>query len=252
MLTERQIEEVSRTLTEGNRGHAEKLYLQDIILSTVSRETVDELVFKGGTALLKFYQLDRFSEDLDFTLNGEIDLEDLLNKIKRDLESFGAEVRQLDIEESERSFKARLGIEGPLYNGDRRSLCFVRIEVNKESTVEDFNTERYTPRFQDLTAFDLPILTEKEILSEKIRAVRTRDKPRDLYDIYHLIQKGVEIDEDLVNSKLDYYDIEHDIDETLEEAEKLEKNWENLSVLTYSTPLDFEHAIETLEKGLKA
>jgi len=252
MLTERQIEEISRTLTDGNRGHAEKLYLQDIILSTVSRETVDELIFKGGTALLKFYQLDRFSEDLDFTQNGEIDLENLLNRIKRDLESFGAEVRQLDIEESERSFKARLGIEGPLYNGDRKSLCFVRIEVNKKSTVENFNTERYTPRFQDCTAFDLPILTEEEILSEKIRAIRTRDKPRDLYDIYHLIQKGVKIDEDLVKSKLDYYDIEHDVDETLEMAEKLEKNWENLSVLAYSTPPNFEKALETLEKGLKA
>ncbi|MFO7793343.1 MAG: nucleotidyl transferase AbiEii/AbiGii toxin family protein, partial [Candidatus Nanohaloarchaea archaeon] len=216
-----------------------------------SRETVDELIFKGGTALLKFYQLDRFSEDLDFTQNGEIDLEDLVNKVKRDLESFGAEVQQLDIEDSERSFKARLGVEGPLYNGDRRSLNFVRIEINKESTVENFNTERYAPRFQDLTAFDLPILTEEEILSEKIRAIRTRYKPRDLYDIYHLIQKGVTIDEELVNSKLEYYDIEHGVDETMEKAERLETNWENLSVLAYSTPPAFEKALETLEESLK-
>lgn len=251
MLTEKQIEEISRSLTDGNRGHAEKLYLQDIILSTVSREAVDELIFKGGTALSKFYQLDRFSEDLDFTQNGEIDLKGLLKKIERDLESFGAEVQQLDIEESERSFKARLGIKGPLYNGDRRSLCFIRVEVNKKSTVESFSVERYAPRFQDLTAFELPVLTEEEILSEKIRAIRTRDKPRDLYDIYHLIQKGVKISEEMVDSKLEYYDIGHDIDETMEKARKLERNWENLSVLTYSTPPDFEQALKVLEKELK-
>lgn len=250
MLSERQIEEVSRTLTEGNRGHAEKLYLQDIMLSTISREVVDELVFKGGTALLKFYQLDRFSEDLDFTKNGEIDLEKLMGKVERDLENFGAEVQEKKIEESERSFKARLGIKGPLYSGERRSLSFIRIEINKKSSVEKVDTQRYTPRFQNITAFELPVLTQDEILAEKIRAIRTREKSRDLYDIYHLLQKGVEIDVDLVNIKLDYYDLSHDIESTLESARELEKNWETVSTLAYSKPPEFSEALETLEKGL--
>jgi predicted nucleotidyltransferase component of viral defense system len=251
MLSERQIEEISRTLTDGNRGHAEKLYLQDIILSTISRETVDELVFKGGTALLKFYQLDRFSEDLDFSKTGEIDLEKLLDKIERDLESFGAEVQEKKVEESERSFKARLGIGGPLYSGERRSLSFIRIEVNEKSSVEKTDTQRYTPRFQDITAFELSILTQEEILAEKIRAIRTREKPRDLYDIYHLIRKGVEIDEDLVNIKLEYYGLSHDIEATLEGTRELEKNWSIVSTLAYSEPPKFQDAIETLERGLK-
>ena len=251
MLSERQIEEVSRTLTDGNRGHAEKLYLQDIILSTISRETVDELVFKGGTALLKFYQLDRFSEDLDFSKNGEIDLEKLLSKIERDLENFGAEVQEKKVEESERIFNARLGIEGPLYSGERRSLSFIRIEINKKSGVQKKDTQRYTPRFQDITAFELPVLTQEEILAEKIRAIRTREKPRDLYDVYHLLKKGVEIDVDLVNTKLKYYDLTHDIDATLESTRELEKNWESLSALTYSGIPGFQEALETLERGLK-
>lgn len=251
MLSENQIEEVSRTLTNGNRGHAEKLYLQDIMLSTIGRETVDELVFKGGTALLKFYQLDRFSEDLDFTRNGEIDLEKLVEKIERDLENFGAEVQERKIEESEKSFKARFGIEGPLYSGERRSLSFIRIEINKKSSVEKVDTQRYTPRFQDITAFELPVLTQKEILAEKIRAIRTREKPRDLYDIYHLIKKGLEIDENLVNTKLKYYDLSHDVEATLESAKRLEKNWETVSTLVYSKPPEFSEALKTLERGLK-
>lgn len=67
MLSRPELKRVAATLTRGNVGHAEKLYLQDIILSTVSRETAGHLVFKGGTAHLNCYQLDRFSEDLDFT-----------------------------------------------------------------------------------------------------------------------------------------------------------------------------------------
>lgn len=250
MLSETQIEEISRTITNGNRGHAEKLYLQDIILSTISRETVDELVFKGGTALLKFYQLDRFSEDLDFTKDGDLDLEKLLKKIVRDLESFGATVEEKEIEKSGKSFSVRIGIQGPLYNGERRSLCFIRIEVNKESGVEDLVTRRYTPHFQDITAFDLPVLSEKEILAEKIRAIRTREKPRDLYDIYHLLSKGVEISGKTVDSKLEYYNLDHGVEKTLERARKLEKNWDSLSTLIYSEPPEFEKAIELLEKSL--
>lgn len=250
MLSERQIEQISHSLTNGNRGHAEKLYLQDIILSTISRETVDELVFKGGTALLKFYQLDRFSEDLDFTLNGDVDLEKLLEKIERDMENFGAEVAETEIEESERSFKARLGIRGPLYSGERRTLSFIRLEINRKSSVEDVETRRYIPQFQDISAFDLPVLSEEEVLAEKIRAVRTREKPRDLYDIYHLLSKGVEINEDLVNSKLDYYDMHHGVDATIEAAKNLEDGWSMLSSLTYGDAPSFEQALETLKEGL--
>ena len=251
MLSEKELDKISRSLTDGNRGHAEKLYLQDIILSTISRETVDELVFKGGTALLKFYQLDRFSEDLDFTLTGEIDFEELLEKIERDLEAYNAEVEEIDFEERDNSINARLAIRGPLYNGDRRSLCFIRIEVNKESDVIHKNSKRYTPRFQDLTAFDLPVLSEEEILAEKIRAIRTREKPRDLYDIYHLVEKGTRVDLELVNSKLEYYDLEHDLGKTVSKAERLEKNWDSPEVLTYSRPPEFEEAVKALEKSLE-
>ncbi len=46
---------------------AELDYFQDIALFNISREFGDKLVFKGGTCLYKVYQLNRFSEDLDFS-----------------------------------------------------------------------------------------------------------------------------------------------------------------------------------------
>ncbi len=49
-----------------NKEYIEKDYFQDLLLYQLYKQT-NQLVFKGGTALYKFYQLPRFSEDLDFS-----------------------------------------------------------------------------------------------------------------------------------------------------------------------------------------
>lgn len=250
MLSRSQIEGIAQTLTHGNVGHAETLYLQDLLLSTVSRETVDQLVFKGGTALLKFYQLDRFSDDLDFTARGALDYMELLEKAERDLENYGASVVERTVNRTDTTVNARFGIRGPLYTGTRRSLNFVRIEVNRESGVRDIQIRRYTPPFPDIPSIEVAVLGEPEILAEKIRALMTRRQPRDLYDVYHLLQKSVSVDRELVQEKLDYYDIEYDPDALLERVKALERQWEDLDTLTYSEPPPFAEVIETLERGV--
>lgn len=251
MLTRSELETIANTLTHGNIGHAETLYLQDVVLSTVSRETADQLVFKGGTALMKFYQLDRFSDDLDFTAQEAVDFGDLLGATVRDLDNYGAAVAERTEEETDAAYHARLGIEGPLYTGERRSLAFLRVEVNKGSTVSRVRTRRYTPQFPDVPSFELAVLDETEILAEKIRALLTRDQPRDLYDVYHLLSKSVRVDPTLVQEKLDYYDLTYDPDAVLAAVSDLESNWAMLETLTYTEPPAFEDAIEVLRRGLE-
>src|SRR3989344_5281055 len=58
-----------------NKEHIEKSWMQDNLLFFLSKKC-DNLIFKGGTALYKFYSLPRFSEDLDFSSN--IDIESIL------------------------------------------------------------------------------------------------------------------------------------------------------------------------------
>ena len=41
---------------------------------SISNHTKNELVFKGGTCLYKFYKFNRFSEDIDFSALSPIDL----------------------------------------------------------------------------------------------------------------------------------------------------------------------------------
>lgn len=250
MLSRRELERVAETLTRGNVGHAQTLYLQDIVLGTVGRETADELVFKGGTALLKCYQLDRFSEDLDFTAREGGDVRDVVKKAERDLENYGATVEEVTVDASGQSTSARFGIQGPLYTGDRRSLCFVRVEANHESTVLRVQTRRYTPPFTDLPSVELAVLAEEEILAEKIRALMTRREPRDLYDIYHLVEKSVAIDPGLVATKLDYYGLAYDPEAVVERAAALERAWDSLGALTYSEPPPLAVAVERLDAAL--
>ena len=59
-------------ITGYSLGQVEKDYFQHIVLAALSRKMAGSLVFKGGTALQKAGVVSRFSEDLDFTLTGDI------------------------------------------------------------------------------------------------------------------------------------------------------------------------------------
>jgi predicted nucleotidyltransferase component of viral defense system len=50
-------------------------------------------------------------------------------------------------------------------------------------------------------------LSQEEVLAEKIRAVMTRRKGRDLYDLWYLMSKGTEVRQDMLRKKLAYYEI---------------------------------------------
>ncbi|MBI5061653.1 MAG: nucleotidyl transferase AbiEii/AbiGii toxin family protein [Candidatus Aenigmarchaeota archaeon] len=70
-------------------GNAEKDYLITLMLFIISGKTKGELVFKGGTCLSKFYGLNRFSENIDFTAVSPIDVEKITGNIVSGMEGFG-------------------------------------------------------------------------------------------------------------------------------------------------------------------
>ncbi len=250
MLLRSQLVELARTFTQGNVGHLEKLYLQDIMLHSIYHNIVGQLVLKGGTALFKLYNLDRFSEDLGFTAAGEIDLSALLKLVERDLSNFGANVDRIRRSEDTRSFSARFGIQGPLYTGADISLSYVRMEVNRGTEEYEPLLTRYSPHFPDIPAFDLVTLTEREILAEKIRAACTRRRPRDIYDIYHLINMGIDIDEDLADRKLAYYGLSYDPTDLLKRTQEARKSWPDLESLTYTPLPEFDRVVTMIRSGI--
>lgn len=183
----------------------EKDYLQEIFLLIIYRH-VDALVFKGGTCLYKLYKLDRFSEDLDFSINKEFDLENFIPVLKSGLEKFGVVTREVISKKADHSLLTRWRVTGPLFTGDSWSMCTIRLDINTKSEVRKTVTLGFSSLYPDIPAFDIMAMAPEEILAEKIRAIMSRTKARDVYDLWFLLQKGIKADYGLIEEKLKYYE----------------------------------------------
>ena len=90
-----------------DKENAMKEIIQEIVLCGLSRAGFfDEAAFYGGTALRIFYGLDRFSEDLDFSLetaDKTFDLSSYFPTLEKEDRSFGQNVTIDDIEKSKES-----------------------------------------------------------------------------------------------------------------------------------------------------
>jgi len=201
MITKEELKDYAK-LTSLNLGQAEKDYFQNIILFILYRNYGNELVFKGGTALKKCYGLNRFSEDLDFTCTNRIDTDKLETGLKR----FNIEFEK-EKEEYENSMNTILRIKGPLYMGIRPSLCKLIIDFIYREKIQLKPEIKTIGRFlEEIPSFDVFVMHENEIFAEKIRAIMTRTKARDVYDLWFLLEKGIKLDEELVKEKLKYCD----------------------------------------------
>lgn len=78
---------------------------------------------------------------------------------------------------------------------------------------------------EEIPSFDIIVMQEMKIASEKIRAITTRNKARDLYDLAFLIDKGVSIDTHLVKNKLKYYKEEWNKKLFIKKLDEKEKIW---------------------------
>ena len=203
MITKEELKEIAR-FSHFKLYQQEKHYIQTIILNSIYSTINDELIFKGGTCLLFFYGLNRFSEDLDFTLKNEIDIKKIMTNLKKDLEALGLNHRISEIKENDISLSFKIGVEGPLFNKEIER-CFVSIEISKREIVYNQIVKELKSPYGNILGFNINVMNEKEILAEKVRALMTRNTARDLYDLYFLLKNKVTVELDLINKKLSYY-----------------------------------------------
>ena len=205
MISRTELQQYAK-LTALNLGQAELDYYQNIILFIISQEYSKELVFKGGTALKKCYGLDRFSEDLDFTCIKEIDTNKIFNALKR----FNIEF-ETEIKDYSQGIKIIIRIKGPLYSGIKNSMCKMIIDLSyRENVLLSPNITNLGRFLLEVPSFDVYVMNEQEILSEKIRAIMTRDKARDVYDLDFLLKKGITINKEFIAQKMSYYNEKFD------------------------------------------
>lgn len=180
----------------------EQDYVQALFLMEVY-DRVDRLVFKGGTYLKHAHGLDRFSEDLDFTLNEEEDVRGKMEDAADALSYYGIPAEMRSSDETETGLNLQLVYEGPLYDGTERSKGRIDIEVSKRNDV--FLNPEWTRLFFDypetgaVTCLGMQL---EEAMAEKLRALATRNQARDLYDVWFLLNKDVKPDSDLFEKKM--------------------------------------------------
>lgn len=228
----------------------EKHYIQFLILVTLSEYP---LVFKGGTYLWFFHNLDRFSEDVDLTAIGDLP-EDLDMKVSEGLSLFGIENKIKRVSNSDRDFSFRVSAKGPLNTSDV-DLCYVYVEVSKrENIIIDplslkLNFDAYETPIKIVNGMNL-----NEVAAEKIRAIIKRKKPRDAYDLFFLIKnKGIKFNLEIINKKLKYYNEIFSEQEFTDKLKKKKEDWnKELKQLIFGKFVDFSTAEDIILKWIKA
>lgn len=182
------------------REYLQLLFLNELYSENKSRK----IFFKGGTALHLIYQAPRFSEDLDFT--AELQEKDFLSFIWRLFKQFS--------KKEAITFREKKTIVGK-----RFLLKAAPAVLPYETFVNlDFSfREKVISPQKSVIETDYPVLftsyvyhlSKEEIFAEKIRALLTRSKGRDLYDLWYLVAQGTRLDKDLVKEKLKYYNLEN-------------------------------------------
>ncbi len=225
----------------------EKHYIQSLLLNILADK---DIVFKGGTYLWFFHGLPRFSEDLDFTLAGKpFSPKD----VEEALDLWGVESDMRIVKNNEASLSFRVGVKGSLYTSDK-DICYVYVDISKRERIMT-NPLSYKLEFP---AYNLPIkfirgLSLEEVAAEKVRAIITRKKSRDVYDLFYLVKnKGVKYDDALVKAKLSYYRRRFSKKDFLEAVKMHESTYKaELKSLLFDELPEFTLVLEALEKWIK-
>jgi len=177
--------------------------LQEIILAGLSRaDFFKRTAFYGGTALRIFHGLDRYSEDLDFTLmspDKNFDLSDYFSAMERELSAFGFEFElkrvDKDAERLTESAFLKANTQMIMLNVEPTRKIATRIHKDQKLKIKfevdvdpavSFETETkslYLP-----IPFAVRILQKPDLFAGKMHAViyrqwRNRIKGRDFYDL---------------------------------------------------------------------
>jgi len=216
-----------KTLSKANNltfHQQEQHYIQTATLQAIYTAVADQLIFKGGTALFFFYGLNRFSEDLDFTQTQPLDIEYITNTLSN-IYSILNIPTDIKTEKNPAGPTIKVKTQGLLHNKPL-STTTVKIDIsNRNDILHPADIKEVIPIYNDLRPFNVPVMKKEEILAEKIRALIIRGKARDIYDISFLLKKGIPLDIQLINKKLEYYNISFNKNMLIEKINAIQPLW---------------------------
>jgi len=230
---------------------AELDYLQDVALLALCREFGDKLIFKGGTCLYKAYKLNRFSTDLDFSAVKGLRPRGFFSRLPYFFGLLNINCR-MRIEEFQNEINARIFAHGPLYSGRRETESALMLNISlRERVLLQPHRLLYASLYPEVPAFELFLMDGREILAEKIRAICTREKARDVYDLWFLLKRGIALDEKLAGKKLSHCGLSFERGAFLAKIGEKKAGWaKDLQALVAGTLPPFEQARNEIGKLL--
>ncbi len=198
------------TQTLYDKKNAMKEVMQEIVLCGLSRAGFfKKAAFYGGTALRVFYGLDRFSEDLDFSLikaDEYFDLKEFFPTLEKEVKAYG-----LNMKITEKAKTKETNIQSAFLKGNTKEhlLMFYadnaisdvavneavkikfEVDINPPSYATFEHKYRLLPVPYEIKLYDVPSLFAGKIHAVICRAWQSRVKGRDLYDyVFYLARKS--------------------------------------------------------------
>ncbi|WP_024993154.1 nucleotidyl transferase AbiEii/AbiGii toxin family protein, partial [Phocaeicola paurosaccharolyticus] len=165
-----------------------KFFLTQILKDIFSDiELANNLGFKGGTALMFFYDLPRFSVDLDFNLLDLAKEKTVYEKVRKILLKYG------------KIFDEAMKFYGPIivldYGVGERKL---KIEISNRQW--DNHYER-----KNLLGINMQVMVAPDMFAHKLCALLDRGEltNRDIFDSWFFMQKQTPINKEIVETRME-------------------------------------------------
>lgn len=142
------------------------------------------LGFKGGTAALLFYNLDRFSVDLDFDLLASDKEDYVYTRLEKMLPEFGR------IKEKYKKYYTLFFILS--YSNETHN---VKVEISRRQT-----DVRYSP--QNYLGISMLVQDKEDMFANKLIAMMERKNPanRDIYDVWFFLKNHWNINKQIIET----------------------------------------------------
>lgn len=150
------------------------------------RELSNCLAFKGGTALMFFYDLPRFSTDLDFNLIVPEKEEKVYGKVRKILLKYGRIV-----DEAMKYYGPVIVLD---YGRGERKL---KVEISKRQYDNHYE-------IKNLLGIDMRVMVRSDMFAHKLCALldRTEVTGRDIFDCWFFLHNHVEVNVGIVEQRM--------------------------------------------------
>ena len=149
------------------------------------------LGFKGGTACLLFYGLDRFSVDLDFDLLDMNKKETVFNEMEKILLKYGTLKEKI---------QKRYSLFFLLDYSDR--------EQNSPNIKVEINLRNFGSKYEilSLLGISMKVMVKEDLLANKLVAMyeRINKATRDIYDVYFFLNKRWSVNKNIVEKRTNF------------------------------------------------